>query len=225
MPITSVTLPHPIYLRVDDPLTASPDLTPLLAFLPCSTPEGWINAALKEQSLLLIDHATCEKKAAATAMSLLHRHTDQPELMNKMSRLAREELRHFEQVLGLMRKRHIAYSSVSASRYAGSLHALVRKQDPGRLVDTLLLGALIEARSCERFAALAPHLDAELSKFYFSLLKSESRHFLDYLALAKSIASKDEVEERLGVFRSCEKELIEGKDHELRFHSGVPIAV
>ena len=224
MPITSVTLPHPIYLKVDEPLTASPDLEPLLAFLPCSTPEGWINAALKEQSLLLIDHANCEKKAAATAMSLLHRHTDQPELMNKMSRLAREELRHFEQVLGLMRKRHIAYSFVSASRYAGSLHALVRKRDPGRLVDTLLLGALIEARSCERFAALAPHLDAELSKFYFSLLKSESRHFLDYLTLAKSIASSDEVEERLGVLRSCEKELIEGEDQELRFHSGVPIA-
>ena len=224
MPITSVTLPHRIYLKVDEPLTASPDLAPLLAFLPCSTPEGWINAALKEQSLLLIDHANCEKKAAATAMSLLHRHTDQPELMNKMSRLAREELRHFEQVLGLMSKRHIAYSFVSASRYAGSLHALVRKRDPGRLVDTLLLGALIEARSCERFAALAPHLDAELSKFYFSLLKSESRHFLDYLTLAKSIASSDEVEERLGVLRSCEKELIEGEDQELRFHSGVPIA-
>ena len=86
------------------------------------------------------------------------------------------------------------------------------------------MGALIEARSCERFAALAPHLDTELSKFYFSLLKSESRHFLDYLTLAKSIASSDEVEERLGVFRSCERELIESEDQELRFHSGVPIA-
>lgn len=224
MPITSVTLPPLIYLRVNDPLTASSDLDALLAFLPCPTPKGWIAAALRQQSLLLIDHANCEKKAAATAMSLLHRHTDQPDLMNKMSRLAREELRHFEQVLSLMRKRDIVYSQVTASRYAGTLHALVRKRDPGRLVDTLLLGALIEARSCERFAALAPHLDAELSKFYFSLLKSESRHFLDYLTLAKSIASVDEVDERLGLLRDCEKELIESEDQELRFHSGVPLA-
>ena len=87
------------------------------------------------------------------------------------------------------------------------------------------MGALIEARSCERFAALATSSRCpSLSKFYFSLLKSESRHFLDYLTLAKSIASSDEVEERLGVFRSCEKELIESEDQELRFHSGVPIA-
>jgi tRNA-(ms[2]io[6]A)-hydroxylase len=209
---------------VSDPLTAASDLDALLAFLPCPTPKGWITAALSQQSLLLIDHANCEKKAAATAMSLLHRHTDQPELMNKMSRLAREELRHFEQVLSLMRKRDIDYIQVTASRYAGGLHALVRKRDPERLVDTLLLGALIEARSCERFAALAPHLDAELSKFYFSLLKSESRHFLDYLTLAKSIASVDEIDERLGLFRDREKELIEGEDQELRFHSGVPAA-
>ena len=209
---------------MSDPLTASSDLDALLAFLPCATPKGWITAALSQQSLLLIDHANCEKKAAATAMSLLHRHTDQPELMNKMSRLAREELRHFEQVLSLMRKRDIDYIQVTASRYAGALHALVRKRDPERLVDTLLLGALIEARTCERFAAIAPHLDAELSKFYFSLLKSESRHFLDYLTLAKSIASVDEVDERLGLLRDCEKELIESEDQELRFHSGVPAA-
>ena len=209
---------------MNDPLTAPADLEALLAFLPCATPQGWIDAALKQQSLLLIDHANCEKKAAATAMSLIHRHTDQPDLMNKMSRLAREELRHFEQVLGLMRKRHIVYSPVTASRYAGSLHALVRKRDPGRLVDTLLLGALIEARSCERFAALAPHLDAELSKFYFSLLKSESRHFLDYLTLANSYAGVEEVDERLCVFRDCEQGLIESEDQELRFHSGVPLA-
>lgn len=224
MPTISVTLPPQIYLRVIEPLTAASDLDALLAFLPCPTPRGWIDAALREQSLLLIDHANCEKKAAATAMSLLHRHTDQPDLMNKMSRLAREELRHFEQVLSLLQRRNIVYTQVTASRYAGSLHALVRKRDPARLVDTLLLGALIEARSCERFAALAPNLDAELSKFYFSLLKSEARHFMDYLTLAKSLASVDEIDERLGVFRDREQQLIESEDQELRFHSGVPVA-
>ncbi|MCH1493400.1 MAG: tRNA-(ms[2]io[6]A)-hydroxylase, partial [Luminiphilus sp.] len=177
---------------------------------------------LADQATLLIDHANCEKKAAATAMALLHRHTDNSTLMNKMSRLAREELRHFEQVLGLMGKRGIAYETVTASRYAGGLHGLVRKRDPGRLVDTLLLGALIEARSCERFAALAPHLDSELSEFYLSLLKSESRQFRDYLALAESVAERGEIAERLIVFKALEQQLIEGTDEEMRFHSGIP---
>lgn len=203
-------------------MATPPDLSDLMAFLPCPTPGGWIDAALADQATLLIDHANCEKKAAATAMALLHRHTDNRTLMNKMSRLAREELRHFEQVLGLMGKRGIAYETVTASRYAGGLHGLVRKRDPGRLVDTLLLGALIEARSCERFAALAPHLDSELSEFYLSLLKSESRHFRDYLALAESVAERGEIAERLIAFKALEQQLIEGTDEEMRFHSGVP---
>ncbi len=203
-------------------MATPPDLSDLMAFLPCPTPGGWIEAALADQATLLIDHANCEKKAAATAMALLHRHTDNSTLMNKMSRLAREELRHFEQVLGLMGKRGIAYETVTASRYAGGLHGLVRKRDPGRLVDTLLLGALIEARSCERFAALAPHLDSELSEFYLSLLKSESRHFRDYLALADSVAERGEIAERLIVFKALEQQLIEGTDEEMRFHSGIP---
>lgn len=205
-------------------MTAPPDISELLSFLPCPTPEAWIQAALADQVTLLIDHANCEKKAAATAMSLLHRHTDNPRLMHKMSRLAREELRHFEQVLKLMDKRGIEYATVTASRYAAGLHGLVRKRDPGRLLDTLILGALIEARSCERFAALAPHLDSELSEFYYSLLKSEARHFRDYLALAESVASASEVAARLLDFKTVERELIEGSDSEMRFHSGVPAA-
>lgn len=205
-------------------MTAPTDISELLAFLPCPTPEAWIQAALADQVTLLIDHANCEKKAAATAMSLLHRHTDNPRLMHKMSRLAREELRHFEQVLKLMDKRGIEYVTVTASRYAAGLHDLVRKRDPGRLLDTLILGALIEARSCERFAALAPHLDSELSEFYYSLLKSEARHFRDYLALAESVAPASEVAARLLDFKTVERELIEGSDSEMRFHSGVPAA-
>ena len=95
----------------------------------------------------------------------MHRHTEHPALLNKMSRLAREELRHFEQVIKIMERRGIEYTLVTASRYAAGLRDLVRKKDPGRLVDTLVVGALIEARSCERFAALMPHLDEELGAF------------------------------------------------------------
>ena len=99
------------------------------------------------------------KKAAATALALMHRYTGNTVLLNKMSRLAREELRHFEQVVKLMTRRDICYRSISASRYAQGLHKGVRRQEPGRLIDTLIVGALIEARSCERFARLAPELD------------------------------------------------------------------
>ena len=199
------------------------DLTPVFDFLPCRTPDAWLSAAVKSLPVLMIDHANCEKKAAATAMSLIHRYTDNTPLLNKMSRLAREELRHFEQVLKLMTQRGIAYESVTASRYAQTLRGKVRKKDPHTLVDTLIVGALIEARSCERFAALAPHVDATLRDFYISLLKSESRHFADYISLAKNLEDAGVVQDRLALFRSLEKELIESEDTEIRFHSGVPI--
>ena len=198
------------------------DLSSIYDFLPCRTPAACVEVAVESLPVLLIDHANCEKKAAATAMSLMHRYTENTVLLNKMSRLAREELRHFEQVLKLMTKRGIRYETVTASRYAQSLHTSVRKTEPHKLVDTLIVGALIEARSCERFAALAPHVDRELGDFYGSLLKSESRHFSDYLTLATKVESSAAVAERLDVFRVVEKQLIEGEDREMRFHSGVP---
>ena len=200
------------------------DLSFIYDFLPCRTPETWIEAAVSALPTLMIDHANCEKKAAATALSLMHRYTDNTALLNKMSRLAREELRHFEQVLKLMTRRGIAYEPVSASRYAQSLRDGMRKKEPDKLIDTLIVGALIEARSCERFAALAPHVDTELSDFYASLLKSESRHFADYINLAKTVGSRATVEERLKHFCARERSLIESVDTEVRFHSGVPPA-
>ncbi len=195
------------------------------AFLPCATPDAWVAAALcpHQLAILLIDHANCEKKAAATALSLIHRYTDSVALLNKMSRVAREELRHFEQVLKVMQDRGIAYRPLTASRYAQGLHAGVRRQEPGRLVDTLIVGALIEARSCERFARIAPHLDSKLGEFYQSLLKSEARHFNDYLRLANIAAGANDIDGRIAIFSALECDLIEGPDSEFRFHSGVPI--
>ncbi len=198
------------------------DLTPVLSFLPCRTPDGWVRAAIADQRTMLIDHANCEKKAAATALSLMHRYTDNFILLNKMSRLAREELRHFEQVLKIMAQRGVVYEPISASRYAAGLRDEVRRKEPGKLMDTLLVGALIEARSCERFAALIPHLDDVLADFYTSLLKSEARHFHDYLKLAEQTGSSEEVAERLSSLKAREKELVESTDGEFRFHSGPP---
>jgi len=188
-------------------------------FLPCKTPQRWIENALANQDLMLIDHAHCEKKAASTALSLMYRYVDNTDLLNRMSRLAREELRHFEQVLAIMKKRGVSYGHLSPARYAAGLRQEVRTEDPGRLVDVLIVGAIIEARSCERFAALAPHLDATLSDFYTGLLKSEARHYRDYLTLAEQAAG-DSVEDRVATFLALEQQLIETPDTEFRFHSG-----
>lgn len=191
-------------------------------FLLCETPDDWVARALQEPEVLLIDHANCEKKAASTAMNLMYRYVDNFDLLHKMSRLAREELRHFEQVIGFMEKRGIVYdATINAGRYAAQMRKPVRTFEPAKLVDTLIVGAIIEARSCERFAKLAPHLDDELNAFYVSLLKSESRHFMDYLNLAREAANED-IDERVQFFLAREKALIEGPDEEFRFHSGIP---
>ncbi len=188
-------------------------------FLPCRTPQRWIDDALANQDLMLIDHAHCEKKAASTALSLMYRYVDNTDLLNKMSRLAREELRHFEQVLAIMKKRGVEYCHLTPARYAAGLRQAVRTEDPGRLVDVLIVGAIIEARSCERFAALAPFLDEKLADFYTSLLKSEARHYQDYLSLAEQAAGEP-IEARVTEFLALEKALVEEPDTEFRFHSG-----
>ncbi|MGM0692241.1 MAG: tRNA-(ms[2]io[6]A)-hydroxylase [Pseudomonadota bacterium] len=205
------------------PTPDSRELLPeeLVAFLPCATPDAWVDWALANPELLLIDHAQCEKKAASTAMSLLYRYVDQPLLLTKMSQLAREELLHFEQVVKLMEARGIVYRHITASRYAEGLRRHVRGQEPERLVDILIIGALIEARSCERFACLIPHLDDELAKFYRSLVKSEGRHFEDYLMLAHRLAPAS-IDARIAFFSDREAELVTMPDTAFRFHSGVP---
>jgi tRNA-(ms[2]io[6]A)-hydroxylase len=192
-------------------------------FLPCVTPDSWVAAALQNQDIMLIDHGNCEKKAAGSAFQFMFRYTDKPDLLNKMSRLAREELRHFEQVLGILRKRNIPLVNVSSSRYAAGLFSLVRNHEPCKLTDSLVVGAFIEARSCERFSKIAPYLDAELGKFYSGLLKSESRHFQDYLTLAYRYGDKQDVDQFIEKVRQKEQLLIESPDEDFRFHSGVPV--
>jgi len=191
-------------------------------FLPCETPENWVFKALKNQEKLLIDHANCEKKAASTALSLIYRYPDNYDLVRKMSRLVREEMRHFEQVINLMKARGIEYYNIDASRYASELRKKVRTHEPARLIDSLIVGAFIEARSCERFAKLAPFLDDELKTFYLSLLKSEGRHFQDYLTLAKKIPDRS-FDDRILIIREQEQLLIESTDDTFYFHSGCPL--
>lgn len=199
------------------------DIQPALDFLKCPTPQEWIGAAIKPDNLeiLLIDHANNEKKAASAALNLMFRYLHNQELLNKMSRLAREELRHFEQVLAIMGQRNIHYRQVSASRYPGMMREGARKQEPGQLVDILIAGAFIEARSCERFHKLSGYVDAELGRFYRSLLRSEGRHFQDYLSLAKAISHED-IAPRVAHFAEIDRQAVESPDDQFRFHSGIP---
>ncbi|UZE27419.1 tRNA-(ms[2]io[6]A)-hydroxylase [Pseudomonas asplenii] len=193
-------------------------------FLGCRTPDAWVQAALADEETLLIDHKNCEFKAASTALSLIAKYHSHVDLINMMSRLAREELVHHEQVMRLMKRRRIDLRQLSAGRYASGLRKVVRNHEPVKLVDTLVVGAFIEARSCERFEALVPHLDEDLGKFYFGLLKSEARHFQGYLKLAYQYGDAGDIARVIEKVRAVEQELIESPDVEFRFHSGVPAA-
>lgn len=196
----------------------------IAAFIETPTPDQWIEEAVGRLPELLLDHANCELKAASTALGFIYRYPERPALARQMSRLAREELRHFEQVRKILEEMSIPFKHVSASRYAGSLRDAVRKHEPQRLLDLLLVGALIEARSCERFAALIPRLPDKLGKFYAGLLDSEARHFEHYLGFTESELQLDAAQRdtRLDELKALEASLITTPDEQFRFHSGIP---
>jgi tRNA-(ms[2]io[6]A)-hydroxylase len=194
-------------------------------FFETPTPDAWLEAASERIPELLLDHANCELKAASTALGFLYRYPERTALTQRMSRLAREELRHFEQVRSIMETMQIPFERITASRYAGGLRDAVRADEPHKLLDMLLVGALIEARSCERFARLAPRLPEELGSFYRGLLASEARHFEHYLefAVSETGVSQDELDARLDELKAIEAHLVTAPDREFRFHSGAPI--
>ena len=191
-------------------------------FLNVPTPDAWVNHALGDLGTLLVDHANCEYKAAATGMSLITKYRHLPRLQRLMARLVREEMLHYEQVLLFMERMGVEFRPLSASRYARRLRESVRADEAGRLVDLLIIGAIVEARSCERFATLWPHLPTSLGRYYKSLLRSEGRHYRDYLTLARENGDERTVNERLTHFLTIDAQLIQSPDQEFRFHSGVP---
>jgi len=168
--------------------------------LAAPTDPAWPARALAHLDELLLDHAHLEKKAAGTAVTLLFRYPERRELQEPLAQLAREELAHFEGVLGQLARRGIAFGRQRAGGYAGRLHRVVRAAEPARRLDTLLVAALIEARSCERFTLLAGALrgvDDELAAFYAGLLAAEARHHGAYVQLAIAGFPEDEVRARL----------------------------
>jgi tRNA-(ms[2]io[6]A)-hydroxylase len=199
-------------------------LTDAPALLRTPTPAGWIARACESPDVLLIDHANCEKKAASTALALMFAYAEDLELTDRMSRLAREELRHYEQVAKLIRKLGIPLQRLAPGRYAERLRRLVAQSEPEREVDLMICGAFIEARSCERFGALGPVIGGPVSELFQGLHSAEARHFKVYLDLARRAALRAGIDTapRIEAFASAEADLILGRDELFRFHSGVP---
>lgn len=187
-----------------------------------ATPVRWFDVACERWRELLIDHANCEKKAASTALSLIFTYPEDFQLTERLSRLAREELRHFEQVQKLMRELDVTFMRLSPSRYAEGLRRVLRVKEPQRLLDLLLCGALIEARSCERFVGLAPRLAQPMGGLYAGLAHSEARHQGLYLRLAQPRAGDADWRARLNEIAEVEAELATSADPQFRFHSGEP---
>jgi tRNA 2-(methylsulfanyl)-N6-isopentenyladenosine37 hydroxylase len=194
---------------------------PVEEILLAPTPAEWTEAAIRQWPDLLLDHANCEKKAASTALALMFTYPEDRALGAMLSRLAREELKHFEQVQSLMQALGVGFRRQRPGRYAAGLRAALRTADPGRKLDLLLAAALIEARSCERFRLLAPRLPGALGALYAELERSERRHFERYLEFARLVAEA-EWRPRLAALSRREAELATAPDTELRFHSGVP---
>lgn len=189
-----------------------------------ATPPGWVALACGRWQELLVDHLACEKKAASTALALIFAYPEDTAMTLALSRLAREELRHFEQVQALMLQLAVPFARAKPGRYAAGLRAVSHTAEPRRKLDLLLTGALIEARSAERFAKLAPQLPAPLDRFYAQLEHSEARHFQLYLRLAVQAAQLSGLDwrPRLAALAQREAELATGPDEQFRFHSGAP---
>lgn len=197
------------------------------ALLRTRTPASWLEQACSFPNLLLIDHANCEKKAASTALSLMFAYAEDLDLTERLSRLAREELRHYEQVVKMIAALKIKPERLSPGRYAAQLRRAVTNCEPQREVDLMICGALIEARSCERFAALGQCIGAPLNGLFQGLHEAEARHYEIYLNLARRAATRTKVdlESRIAVLAPLEAQLITSSDPVFRFHSGVPVEV
>jgi tRNA 2-(methylsulfanyl)-N6-isopentenyladenosine37 hydroxylase len=176
-----------------------------------------VDVNLKE---ILIDHAHCEKKAAGTALNLIFAYVDRTQLCRELADIVTEELEHFCLVLDLLQRRGIRFRRLPPGGYGRKLNDLVRKLEPGKAVDRLLVAGLIEARSCERFDLLRQHMkDAELAAFYDSLFESEARHHSTYVRLAKLFVKEEAVDRRLDELAAAEAEIIAAGDPLPRMHS------
>ena len=190
--------------------------------LASQTPREWVELAARDMDAILLDHAHCEKKAAGAAVRLLFRYPEHGFLQAPIAALAREELSHFQRILGVMEKRGVAFGRQKPSAYGGRLHGCVRGAEPEQLLDVLLISALIEARSCERFRLLSESLEDEgLATLYGELLASEARHHHTYLELAQELVPNAVVRDRLNDLAREEAAILRKGASAVRLHSGI----
>jgi tRNA-(ms[2]io[6]A)-hydroxylase len=188
--------------------------------LQSQTSDHWLAQVDSDIESILIDHAHCEKKAAGTALNLIFAYVENIDLCREMTLIVNEELEHFHMVLEILSRRGIRFRRLTPSSYGRELNDLVRKQEPQKAVDRLLVAGLIEARSCERFHALAAHVqDRELAEFYRGLFESEARHHTTYTRLAKAFASEEVVMARLDELAALEAAIIDRGEELPRMHS------
>ncbi len=181
---------------------------------------GWLARVSDNLEDLLVDHAHCEKKAAGVAMNMIFYYVEHEELCRAMTEIVSEELEHFHMVLDIIKRRGWRFRRTKPSAYGRRLHDLIRKGEPQRAVDRLLVAALIEARSCERFGLLRDHLDdEELAEFFGSLFESEARHHMAYVKLACTFEDEQTVRGRLAELSAAEAEIVAVGEEVVRMHS------
>ncbi len=191
-----------------------------IRFLQQPTRPDWVEEAIAHLDTVLVDHAHCERKAAGVALSLISRYPTRPALVKALTAIAREELEHFDQVNRILEQRGVALVNLIPPPYGAGLNGAVRKAEPGRLLDSLLVAALIEARSHERLGLLAQHLpDASLAGFYRSLMASEARHYGAYWLLACDYFPRAEVDQRLQELAMLESNILATPFPEPRVHA------
>lgn len=198
------------------------EMEPIIGFLKTPTPKAWLCAANDNLPLLLVDHAHCERKAALSALQLINTYPTHRHLVKALTSLAREELQHFAQVLKLLDKHQVKFHTLSAANYAKRLYqSMTHREGLPYLAEQLLVGALIEARSCERFFALLDVLEhPDIRAFYERLIYSEARHYESYLKLAYKTIGEAEAKPLLDKLIAFENTLILEKSDRFRFHSG-----
>jgi len=201
--------------------STTPPLFPVpIKFLQRPTSEAWIEQAIAHLDMVLLDHSHCESKAAGVALNLIFRYPTHAKLVRALTAIAQEELEHFDQVNQWLERRGVALAPLAAPPYAAGLKAQVRRSEPDRLLDSLLISALIEARSYERLGLLAEHCpEAELAKFYRGLMASEARHYGVYWTLAVTYCDRDIVNQRLVELAAVESKLLSTLHPEPRIHS------
>ena len=179
--------------------------------LRCDTSSDWIKAVLGDLDSFLIDHAACERKASATAMTFVVRYPDRKKIVTAMIEVAQDELLHFSQVTQLLFKRGLMLKKDEKDPYVNAMLKLVRGPSMERLIDRLLIFGVVEGRGCERFKMVAENIsDPELAAFYFDLYKAESRHHAAFLRLVKDLCPEAEWKARLNELLDAEAQIVQG---------------